>query len=347
MKRAIFLILGMILLGTMIYAGDALVMPARVGRFYLAPTMIFGGKAFDEDGNRQDSNDLRFFNLGMALEYGVNNWITGAAQWTPGLNVWSTIDTKIGNSDVRVFDKGDLFLGAKMQIIGQTAPFTSDFFRLSFAPGLKVPLGGPDFEEQAKNAERGDPVTPMTLDKHVLGLGLRSYLDYIVNENFYINFYNEFLFYPMKRDMKKAGFSEYMTITGINDSFSAFNTSVSGEVSYGYDLTFELEPVFTMPLADTIVFNAGLPLNFSTTRGKNYHFSASGPADNIALETIKDAVPNEKQSQLFTLGASSSLFFRGWSVPMEFKLSYTCPVWGINRPANHVVNLQIRTYFRI
>ena len=38
---------------------------------------------------------------------------------------------------------------------------------------------------------KGSDFTVASMDNHVLGLGLRSYFDFIINDNFFINLHNE------------------------------------------------------------------------------------------------------------------------------------------------------------
>ena len=367
MKKFLLFGLVLLLLGSALFADDAKVMPMRLGRLYVAPTYIFGAKAFDADGGRQDTDSaLKMFNLGAALEFGAYHWITAAVQWAPGINVWSDIDRKVPNpqtgadseSTVRLFDAGDIFIGAKLQIIGTAAPVKSDSLRLAFGPGVKVPLPGPDFDEQYKNAIAGDPVTPATLDNHVFGFGLRTYFDYLINENFYINLYNETLFYPLKKDIKQAGFVANAVITNIENNGLTSLFQYGDKVDYGYDLTFEIEPAFTMMVAQGVQFNAGLPINYKTTPGKKYDFTYDDAAVNAVnagmggaltplITNIKGLEAEGEQTHLLTLKPGASIFFIGWPLPMEFKLSYTAPLWGKNASANHIIGLQIRAYFRI
>ena len=358
MKRFLALGLALLFLGSALFAEDAKVMPMRMGRFYLAPSFAFGQKAFNDSGTRVDSNAMKALNLGAAIEFGAYHWITAAVQWAPGFNVWSDVDTVIplsetplilSDSSVRVLDKGDIIIGAKMQILGNAGPLKSERFRLALGPGLKVPLPGPDYEKQLTNAINGDPVTPANMDYHVFGFGLRSYFDFIINEYFFINLYNEFLYYPQKKDLGKAGFGEYATLAGVNTAFTGA-ASVDGEVSYGYDLTFELEPAFSkMVVPGKIILNAGLPITYKTTPGAKYSFSASGtaPYTDAALAAIAAALPDEEQQHSLTMKPGASAFFVGWPVPFEFKLSYFAPIWGQNVSANHTLSLQIRMYFKI
>ena len=357
MKRFLALGLALLFLGSALFAEDAKVMPMRMGRFYLAPSFAFGEKTFDDSGSRVESNAMKALNLGAAIEFGAYHWITAAVQWAPGINVWSDVDATLpidptiplfSSSSVRVLDKGDIIIGAKMQVLGDAGPLKSEKFRLAFGPGIKIPLPGPDYEKQFDNLLAGDPVTPINMDNHVFGFGLRSYFDFVINEFFYIGLYNEFLYYPQKKELAKAGLTEYGTLTGVNGNFASYGTSVDGEVSYGYDLTFELEAGFSkMVVPGKIILNAGLPLTYFTTPGAKYSFSASGPAEITALATMETMLPDGEQVHSLTLKPGASVFFIGWPVPFEFKLSYFAPLWGQNSSANHTVSLQIRMYFKI
>lgn len=367
MKKVLLFGLALLLLGSGLFADDAKVMPFRVGRFYLAPSFVYGTQTFDKDGSREDSgiyDSLSIFNLGAALEFGAWKWVTAAVQWAPGINVWSKVDSDLlkdsvgSDSDINLFGVADLFVGAKMQILGTEAPVQTDNFRLAFAPGVKIPLPGPDYKEQDKNVTNDDPMTVFNLDKHVLGVGLRTYFDYIINENFFINLYNEFIYYPVKGDVKKAGYPAYALADNIDKIIGMLPPGVisySDDVDYGYDLTFELEPVFTTNLAEGIQFSAGLPINYKTTPGTKYDFSyneaalsgALGPAADPLIAQLKSMEAEGEQTHSLSLRPNVSFFFTSWFLPMEFKLAYFAPLWGMNTRADHTVSFQIRLYFKI
>ncbi|MCL2070190.1 MAG: hypothetical protein FWH19_04310 [Treponema sp.] len=324
MKRLLVLGMALLIFAPAVFADDANVMPARVGRLYLAPSYIFGSQSFDEDGNRVESADIKMLNLGVALEYGINSWITGAVQWTPGINLWSEVDAGLPfPGDAYIKDMGDLFVGAKLQIVGPAAPVRSTGIRLAFAPGVKIPMPGPDFGDELQSAMSGGDLTVATLDKHVLGAGLRSYIDFVINENFFINLFNEFIYYPLPGDLRNN--SAYLAL-------AALGASGDTEVNYGFDLTFELEPAFTFDLAPGVRLNAGLPVNYKLA-----------PQPDIDMLIF----PDPELTHLLTVKPGASIFFMGWALPMEFKLAYHLPVWGQYSTANNVVNFQWRVYFRI
>jgi hypothetical protein len=291
MKRIFVLGFVLLFLGAALFADDAKVMPARMGRFYIAPTFAFANGFFDEDGARKsyDSGEgaLKLFNLGFALEYGIIDWITGAVQWAPGWNVWSDVDQTLpgSTSDVNVKGVNDIFLGAKMQIIGPSALVQSEKLRLAFGPGVKIPLPAADYEEQYTNMGKNDPVTAANTDYHVFSFGLRSYFDFIINKYFFINVYNEFLYYPVKGDMKKAGLNPYGIAYAV-DQFKGFGFDY-GDVTYGYDLTFELEPAFSYTTQNRIILSAGLPVNYKMTPGVKYDITKPNRA------TVESAIDNQ------------------------------------------------------
>jgi hypothetical protein len=333
MKKCTALVILGILCGALfVFAEDAKTMPARMGRFYLAPSFSFANDAWDKDGDKVDLTDgngaIKMFNLGFAVEYGIIDWITGAVQWAPGWNIWSDVDLvqnfgSLGNKEIDANLKGfgDIFVGAKIQIVGAAAPVKSSALRFAIGPGIKIPLPGPDFaEESAKMpliaAGADETVTVGKLDRHVFGFGARTYFDYIINSMFSINAYNEFIYYPVKADGNKHG----------------MGTPANAEVEYGFDLTFELEPHFeTMLFDNSVQLHVGLPVNYKFT-----------PDVKIDGNTADDTA-----TQVLALKPNASLFLVKLPLPLQFQLGYTLPLWGQSTNATNTIVLQIRAYFKI
>ena len=226
-------------------ADDAKVMPKNVGRLFVVPTFGSAETSYDADGNADHFDPIKMFNLGFALEYGLGDWISAAAQWAPGATLSSDLNSKnpyyglVGTEGrAHMNDLADLFLGAKIQLIGPKAPVTSSKFRVAFAPGLLVPLTqGPDFksevdglmtdimagttgillnptnvlsQEQAqaaatKEALSGRKLALNKMDNHAFATGFRAYFDWLLSDNIFINFFNESLFYLQKKDLHRAG----------------------------------------------------------------------------------------------------------------------------------------------
>src|SRR5271157_1453354 len=94
-KALVFLLLAAFAIP--IFADDALVLPAGVLRLYVVPTYAMADKMYDSSGKAQDiafgpsTAKFSLFNLGLAAEYGVTDWLTAALQWTPGWYAWSDV----------------------------------------------------------------------------------------------------------------------------------------------------------------------------------------------------------------------------------------------------------------
>jgi hypothetical protein len=369
MKKIIALVILCVFCGAaFVFADDASVLPGRIGRVYLAPIFAFANGAYDEDGTyhgyKSGGGSMKAFLLGFAAEYGVTDWISAAVQWTPAWAVASDVDMKmplpVGAYAGNIMDKvnangpADLFVGGKFLLLGENAPIKSSRFRFALATGVKIPLPGPDFEEQYKNAGTGKDATAANQDKHVLGLGLRTYLDYVFNKNFFLNFYTEFIGYPVNGKLSESGLTGYIQKTGLDELQAQVVTgtgrtdlvSYKDEVFYGYDLTMELEPVFSASLPKGINFSAGLPLNFHYSPPSEYNafVDPSVIAFNSAAAGL---VPEGTASKSLSLRPSASFFFTGFPLPTEFKLGYYLPIAGENSMATHSVVLQIKVYFRI
>jgi hypothetical protein len=350
MKRRICLIvLGCVLVVSSVFAEEAKVMPKQVGRFYVAPTFAFAPGGFDEDGKYEayDSGEglTKAFNLGFVLEYGINDWISGAIQWAPGITVWSDIDMNIPglNSDYNANGLADLFLWAKIQLAGEKAPIKTSQLRFSIAPGVKIPMPGPNYSEQFGNGIKGDPATVANQDKHVLGIGFRTYFDYLVNERFTLNLYCELLGYPLKGGMKNAGMAEYILASQI-DSMSGISY---GKVAYNYDLTFEIEPSYSLPLAQGITFTAGLPLNYKTSPGKEYDIQYDTTVTLPFKKALNDRIDDlEGTTGVFSVKPQVTVFFTNLKLPTELRLTYTVPIAGLNERALHSLTFQTRFYFK-
>ncbi len=302
-----------------IFADDAKVMPAGVGRFYLVPTYSFASGEYLDDGEYKEADETaKLFLLSAALEFGITDWITAAVQWTPGYILWSDTGVVLPppfgfNNEVIVKGAYPLFAGAKFQIIGENAPVKNDQFRVAAALGAQIPMPTPDWEEQFDNYLAGDeviiPDAYITAAKPVYGIGARGYADYIFNENVYFNFYTEYIKY-FEREFDLEGFGE-----------TTYN--------FGHKLTLELEPRYTTNIAEGVNFEAGLPLTTVMTP-----------------ESEVDDVGMDDDSYTFKIGPSAKFFFTKTPLPIELKAGYQLPLFGKNAVAQHAAYLQARVYFK-
>ena len=350
MKKFLVLGLALLLLSSALFADDAKVMPSKVGRLYVAPTYSFADGTYDNDGNKKDftNGSVKLFNLGFALEYGVIDWITAAIQWVPGWTPWSDLKGATDMDNTNINGVADLFAGAKIQLAGEQAPVKTSAFRFSVAPGVIIPLPGPDFEEEIKNQLSGKDATLASMDKHVFAAGARVYFDYIFNKNFFVNLYNETIFYPLEGDLNKDGPTFYATKAGLAAAQSnPLIMDIDGKVNYKYKLTFELEPVVTVPILSGVTFTAGLPVNYKFTPAREYSYTYPDTLASAAsaLEPIFAANIKSEPSHILAINPNVALFLTKLPLPLEFKFQYGYPLWGQNANASHNITLQIKAYF--
>ncbi|TVR68216.1 MAG: hypothetical protein EA427_10995, partial [Spirochaetaceae bacterium] len=172
MKKAIVLVL-LAAFVVPAFADDALTLPQSVFRTRVVPAYLFSSSAFEDDFETGPSsaNDVSAFLLGFALEYGVNDWITAGLQWAPGVALSSDIETPFPG-DATINPLFDLFVGAKVQILGPNAPVQNDSIRLAVSPGVKIPFtSGADWEDEAADLEAGKDFVATNADKNRIGVG--------------------------------------------------------------------------------------------------------------------------------------------------------------------------------
>lgn len=289
------------------FADDALVLPTGVFRVTTAFSYAMGDQQYDADGDEQDLDNgvdsISALNLGLALEYGINDWISAAIQWAPGYTVWSVLDGfAFGpfEPDANANGPNDIFAGAKLQIVGPKAPVANEMVRFAIAPGVKIPLGDPDWEKQLENILDESDATVTPSDKHAFGLGGRLYADYAVNEMFFINVYSEYIYYLERKDANIAPTTD--------EDASAV------DIGFGYDLTLELEPHFQYMVSEGMRLGVALPVTYSMT-----------PDVEVDGESVDDSA-----TTLLQVGPNVALFFMKAAVPFELKLAYMLPLMGTN-----------------
>ena len=351
MRRVLVAVL-LIMLASPAFAdiNGAKVLPGGVLRTTIAPTFVTASSAFEEDfefDRDSDADDVKFFNLGIALEYGVNDWITAAVQWAPGWTIWSDLEAEAPGADgedAKLHPFFDMFAGAKLQIVGENAPVQRSDMRFAFAPGVKIPLGYPDWDGQYDDfgalgfEDLEDPyiiATPQRgPDTNAFGVGARVFYDYIVNENWFINLFAEGGIYPMTARAPDLGSH------AIADALPDYDTD---EFGYGWDIEFEVEPRFETMVGPGMEFAAGLPITID--------YLPEPTLDGDKLSDIADDNPitaaaweDEGPRSLLSVGPNVKFFAQTWTVPTEFVAQYNIPVAGRRTSASHSFVLQIRNY---
>ena len=341
MKKILLLVAAIMVIGpaTTLFADHAKLMPENVGRVYLAPIYTSTSNVFNDDGDRKGTTlGMEMWNVGFAWEHGVLSWMTAAIQWTPGYTVHSKV-ASLGEA-TNVNDMGDVFVGAKIQVVGSTALVASDDMRIGIAPGLKVPLTKVDFKKEAEKFAGGNnDFTANRVDKHVLAAGGRLYFDYLFTKEFFVNFYNETIIYVQKGKLKN-----HDLIAGGAVLFGAADS----DVDYKYQLTFEIEPNYTLEFAPKTTIEFGLPISYVVNPAPDFNYSV---ADKAIIDVVGGvagmSLSGTKKSEVVTVKPTVGLFFMYWPLPIEFKFAYFMPVWGKNANASNTMSAQVRVYYKI
>jgi len=243
-----------------LFARDANVLPMGTGRLSVMPGYSFATGEYDDLRNldRFDEVSMRFFGLGFGLEYGVLSWITASAQWAPGWIPWSDENAAADNVS-------ELFVGVKMLLLGERAPFESGEFRFAAAPGVFIPL--------TENQE--------------FAIGARFYFDWLFNRNFFVNLYNETLFFPEDAD---------------------------------YSLHFGIGSVFTTPIANGLDFTLGLPATYRYLSDRQHSL---GISPHVSLFFTDTPLPLEFKFQYdFPLWGMNSTAWHSVSMQIRFYFAF-------------------------
>ncbi len=293
------------------FADDAKVLPKGVFRL----SFVFASNTYDEsyDANGDLAaatyGEISALSLGTAVEFGITDQITAAIQWTPAYVVSSTVETPPVPGDANVNGLMDLFVGAKFQILGANGFIKNDIFRVAFAPGALIPLpDNTDWAAEFANAIGGDPYKLASPSIQAMGLGFRAYFDWVLSKMFYLNLYNQTIFYL---PVTKAGFA-----------------TAEAEYEYGYKLTFEVEPHFDYSFSDKVSVSVGVPATFT-----------------MKPEVVVGGVGQDNASYILTASPSASVFVMTF-IPFEFKAGYTLPLLGKNADAASTLVLQLKTFLK-
>jgi hypothetical protein len=126
--------------------------------------------------------------------------------------------------------------------------------------------------------------------------------------------------------------------------------NADAKVGYGYNLTFEIEPVYSTPLGGGgVTLTAGLPVNYNFTPGHSY--SVSGGANAAINTTVKTNLEGQltadEPTHMLKVKPNVNFFFTRWVLPTEIGITYAVPVWGKNNMARHEITLKAKLYFAL
>lgn len=293
------------------FADDAKVLPKGVFRLSFVFASNAYDQVFDDNGDLIDNptGEVTALALGTAIEFGVTDQITAAVQWTPAWVFSSSIEAV---PDANANGLADLFLGAKIQVLGSNGLISNENLRFAFAPGLLLPLDDPDWAQEVANMMGGDEYKVQSPSIRAIGLGFRAYFDWVLSKMFFLNLYNQTIF--------------YLPVTKI-DSLSTYPTE--SEFAYGYKLTFEAEPHFDYSFSDKVSVSVGVPVTFTMT--PDYE--------------VDGVVVADSATSLLTASPSASVFVMAF-MPFEFKAGYTLPILGQGTSAASTLVLQLKTFLK-
>jgi hypothetical protein len=315
-------------------ADDGSVLPADVFRLRLIPAYEWIPGSYDNSGSytgysttTTPDGTISVPNMGFALEYGINDWITAGLQWAPGITFDSNFPMVAGPK-ANVDGLSALFAGLMVQIVGPKAPVVSNVIRFAVAPGVKIPFGGADFATQYANSLSNSAYTVENPDLQTLGIGGRAWLDYVVNSNFFLDLYTQFIDYPGTVGLKDSSYLGYAWYGGLG----GFNP----QVNYGYTLRFELDPHYNVDIANGINLAINCAFRYDGTPAQTW--SQASPAPSVASPSPSSA--------FYSANPSVDFFFYKAVVPFELDLDYGQPLAGTNTTQAYSLDVQIKAYLK-
>ncbi|MDR1788058.1 MAG: hypothetical protein LBR16_06380 [Treponema sp.] len=383
MKKRVFLALIAGLLGgsARLFADSAELLPAHVWRFRVVPVYNFAPAAFGGDWDYNEYADgegaSKAYSTGLALEYGIFDWLSLAAQWTPGWVAWSDADVNVGK-DIKVNANGvsDLFTGVAVQLVGAKAPIKAESLRFTVAPGLKVPFGGIDALEEYEKWKKGEDITAANPDNHALGAGARVYFDWIPNtpgKHLVFNLFSEIIAYPLTTTVRDYGLTPILSRAGEISNHYLNTTAGQTELGVAYTLqtggTNYTDPAF-LAWAQNYVYSkiddAAKDLAAQKVAfGTDYTFEAELSYGGVGLGKDKKVIFNSgipvtlnynpgakvgfvenEASYLFKTSPYLSFFFTNWALPTQLQVGYTVPIAGKNATARHILVLQAKLFLK-
>jgi hypothetical protein len=318
-----------------VLADDALVLPRHAWRFYLIPAWTTVKANFDAGGDQQaiatGSGRIASFNLGYAIEYGINQWLTTGIQWSPGTTLSSELDFPAGDAQRRdkahLNDAFDARAGFKLQLFGlkvkgpqrATGLFQSPVLRLAIAFGIKFPLTSINWDREAAEFYQGKPYLAQAADKHLVAPMVSLHADYVFirdsSGELFINLYAQYVPYLAKGRYNETSLARYL-----NPAFADV------EVDHGHDFLVEVEPRFEKWLVPrTLRFGFYLPARYKTA-----------PATELA------GIDQHNFSYSIYVFPTVDLFWLLAKFPIELKIGYQHNLAGKNSPQAHTLAVILR-----
>ena len=304
-------------------ADDALVLPPGLFRIYAVPAWTEVKATWDGEGVRHEipegSGRIRSFNLGMAVEYGVNRWLTAGIQLTPGANLSSSFDVPSSDPGHRdranLDDTFDALAGFKIGLVGSTGKdparttglFLSDSFRVALGLAVKFPVTTIDWGREARRYAEGSSYLVQAVDKHLVAPVFGLHVDWVVTRTrareLYVNLYGQYIPYLATASYAETSLGRYL------------DPSLAGvRIDHRYDLYLEVEPRFDLWVVPGIL-RAGFYLPVR---------------DRIYPAPLLDGVDQHNAGYRVTVFPTLDLLTPSAGFPIELKIGYQHTAAGRN-----------------
>jgi hypothetical protein len=242
MKRFILFLSLSVIMISLAFAEDAVVLPAGVLRVDADATIGFVSEGWNFDGKKTDMPDAVIMGNALGTAYGFTEWFTAALDWMPGVADTDLTNIDIGNDGdgaAEIYEGlSDFSIKAQFQIIGNTGLIESRRFRMRLTPGLVIPFPGIDDKDSSGN--------------HTWGVGGEVSLDTLFGDSFFVNTRSEFYWFPLDNKSKTNNEGELLLEAGPH-----YTVSIGGVC-----LAFELPVNWTMSLDNDNDIPTGGPVSY-------------------------------------------------------------------------------------
>lgn len=299
---------------------DARVLSPGTLRITVAPAYAFADKQYylgayedlDILHTGASRQTLSYVNVGIALEFGLLNWMTADAQWIPGWTLYSGMDFTpdlFAPSKVNINGVDDLLVGLKLQLVGEKGILPSGSLRLLLEPSAI--FGMPDVDWDAQQAQRaaGQDFTIMSLAKHASGYGVKVLFDFYLVDFLFFTLWIDYRSYLPREN---AQLSPGMT---------------RSKIEWRPDIAFGIEPHIEFNVGDGIRLAFGAPLGL-TSYGALY---LDGVIVTGTLSTLVLVTPH--------VGVA----FTGIALPLEVDLKVPITLYAADLPVFNSAVLEIKT----
>lgn len=351
----------LVALGSFAFGDDAEVLPEGVARLRIIPSFTTADQTFDDKGKAQDASpSYQVTSLNAAFEFGITESVTLGLKWAPGYKLASSTDDI--PSDLESNDKliltgpEDLEIGTKIQVLGTAGFVKNDQFRVTFTPGLSIPLDSYNAEKEFENFLDGKEYRPTGASAHgSLGFGIKADADWLITEVFSVSFHTQAIQYLPREQVEfltyatNAGTYQFLAQSPVladgvttNPYYgnpvaakAAADTAVPIEktkTEWGLTYTGELEPRAEIALAEKTSLTFGVPLIYEANLKNKV--------------TYNEETTESDPAYTFSVRPGVSLFTYVGPLPIECKLDYAKAVAGKNADATGTLAFQLMLYYK-